>query len=46
MTLTVNKFLKETLIIPDLIENSDFLNDPSISDNAKKIIDACRCFFE
>ena len=42
MTLTVNKFLKETLIIPDLIENSDFLNDPSISDNAKKIIDACR----
>ena len=42
MTLTSNKFYPEQEIVSDLISNSDFLNDPSISKNAQKIIDACR----
>ena len=42
MTFTSKKFYPEQEIVSDLISNSDFLNDPSISQNAKKIIDACR----
>ena len=42
MIFTSKKFYPEQEIVSDLISNSDFLNDPSISQNAKKIIDACR----
>ena len=36
------KFIPESIIVPKLIQETEFLNDPSISNNAKKIIDACR----
>lgn len=42
MTLSSKKFSPEQEIVLDFISNSDFLNDPSISKNAEKIIDACR----
>ena len=42
MTLTDSKFLPEASITADLLNDSNFLNEPSISDNARKIIDACR----
>ncbi|MDC1099922.1 bifunctional proline dehydrogenase/L-glutamate gamma-semialdehyde dehydrogenase PutA [Gammaproteobacteria bacterium] len=37
-----SKFVPESKIVPNLIKETEFLNDPSISNNAKKIIDACR----
>ena len=37
-----SKFIPESIIVPKLIQETEFLNDPSISNNAKKIIDACR----
>lgn len=42
MVLSKNKFLSESELIPSLIEDTSFLEDQSISENAKKIIDACR----
>ena len=42
MSLYKNKFIPESIIVPKLIQETEFLNDPSISNNAKKIIDACR----
>ena len=42
MSLYKSKFIPESIIVPRLIQETEFLNDPSISNNAKKIIDACR----
>ena len=42
MSLFKSKFISEAIIVPKLIKETEFLNDPSISINAKKIIDACR----
>ena len=42
MALSKNKFLSETSIVSGLLKDSTFLDDPSISSNAKKIIDSCR----
>ena len=42
MSLHKSKFIPESIIVPKLIQETEFLNDPSISNNAKKIIDACR----
>ena len=42
MSTFKNKFVPESKIVPNLIKETEFLNDPSISNNAKKIIDACR----
>ena len=42
MSLYKSKFIPESIIVPKLIQETEFLNDPSISNNAKKIIDACR----
>jgi RHH-type proline utilization regulon transcriptional repressor/proline dehydrogenase/delta 1-pyrroline-5-carboxylate dehydrogenase len=42
MSLYKSKFSPESIIVPKLIQETEFLNDPSISNNAKKIIDACR----
>jgi RHH-type proline utilization regulon transcriptional repressor/proline dehydrogenase/delta 1-pyrroline-5-carboxylate dehydrogenase len=42
MSLYKSKFIPEPIIVPKLIQETEFLNDPSISNNAKKIIDACR----
>ena len=37
-----SKFIPESIIVPNLMKETEFLNDPSISENARKIIDACR----
>ena len=42
MSTFKSKFVPESKIVPNLIKETEFLNDPSISNNAKKIIDACR----
>ena len=42
MSVFKSKFISEAVIVPKLIKETEFLNDPSISINAKKIIDACR----
>ena len=42
MSTFKSKFIPESKIVPNLIKETKFLNDPSISNNAKKIIDACR----
>jgi len=42
MSMFKSKFVPESKIVPNLIKETEFLNDPSISNNAKKIIDACR----
>ncbi|MDC0405859.1 bifunctional proline dehydrogenase/L-glutamate gamma-semialdehyde dehydrogenase PutA [Gammaproteobacteria bacterium] len=42
MSMYKRKFIPESIIVPKLIQETEFLNDPSISNNAKKIIDACR----
>jgi RHH-type proline utilization regulon transcriptional repressor/proline dehydrogenase/delta 1-pyrroline-5-carboxylate dehydrogenase len=42
MSIYKSKFIPESVIVPNLIKETEFLNDPSISENAKKIIDACR----
>lgn len=36
MALSKNKFLSETSIVSGLLKDSTFLDDPSISSNAKK----------
>ena len=36
------KFISESIVVPKLLEDTDFLKTPSISENAQKIIDACR----
>ncbi|MDC0392354.1 bifunctional proline dehydrogenase/L-glutamate gamma-semialdehyde dehydrogenase PutA [Gammaproteobacteria bacterium] len=36
------KFISESIVVPKLLEDTDFLQTPSISENAQKIIDACR----
>ena len=45
MSLHKSKFIPESKIVPNLIKETKFLNDPSISNNAKKIIDASIIFF-
>jgi len=42
MTIYKSKFISESLIVPNLIKKTEFLNDPSISSNAEEIIKACR----
>ena len=42
MSLFKSKFIPESIIVPNLIQETEFLNDPSISNNAQKIIEACR----
>jgi RHH-type proline utilization regulon transcriptional repressor/proline dehydrogenase/delta 1-pyrroline-5-carboxylate dehydrogenase len=42
MSISKNKFISESEILKNLIKDTDFLSDPIISDNAKKIIDSCR----
>ena len=42
MQFANKKFTTESSIVSELIKDSNFLNDSAISDNAKKIIDACR----
>jgi hypothetical protein len=32
-----SKFIPESIIVPNLMKETEFLNDPSISNNAKKI---------
>ena len=36
------KFIPESSIVPDLLKDTEFLKIPSVSENAQKIIDACR----
>jgi RHH-type proline utilization regulon transcriptional repressor/proline dehydrogenase/delta 1-pyrroline-5-carboxylate dehydrogenase len=36
------KFISESIVVPKLLKDTDFLSTPSISENAQKIIDACR----
>ena len=42
MSMYKSKFIPESVIVPNLMKETGFLNDPSISENARKIIDACR----
>jgi len=42
MSMYKSKFIPESVIVPNLMKETEFLNDPSISENARKIIDACR----
>ena len=42
MSMYKSKFIPESIIVPNLMKETEFLNDPSISENARKIIDACR----
>ena len=37
-----NKFISDADILLDLTDTSKFLQEPSISDNAKNIIELCR----
>ena len=40
--MSLNKFQSEEDLIKSMIEDSNFVNNSKIVDNAKKIIDACR----
>ena len=42
MSLSDSKFIPESKILPKLLEETKFLNDSIISENAEKIIVACR----
>jgi RHH-type proline utilization regulon transcriptional repressor/proline dehydrogenase/delta 1-pyrroline-5-carboxylate dehydrogenase len=42
MSLSDSKFISESTLLPELIENTDFLKNSEISENAEKIINACR----
>ena len=42
MSLSDNKFVSESKILPELLKETEFLNDSIISENAEKIINACR----
>ena len=42
MSMSLNKFQSEEDLIKSMIEDSNFVNNSKIVDNAKKIIDACR----
>jgi len=42
MPLSDSKFISESTLLPELIEDTDFLNNSEISKNAEKIINACR----
>ena len=42
MSLSDSKFIPESKILPKLLEETKFLNDSIISENAERIIVACR----
>jgi RHH-type proline utilization regulon transcriptional repressor/proline dehydrogenase/delta 1-pyrroline-5-carboxylate dehydrogenase len=42
MSLSDSKFISESKLLPELIQDTDFLNNSEISENAEKIINACR----
>ena len=42
MSLSDYKFISESKLLPELIKDTDFLNNSEISENAEKIINACR----
>ena len=42
MSLSDSKFISESKLLPELIQDTDFLNNSEISGNAEKIINACR----
>jgi RHH-type proline utilization regulon transcriptional repressor/proline dehydrogenase/delta 1-pyrroline-5-carboxylate dehydrogenase len=42
MSLSDSKFISESKLLPELIKDNDFLNNSGISENAEKIINACR----
>ena len=42
MSLSDSKFISESKLLPELIQDTDFLNNSEISKNAEKIINACR----
>jgi RHH-type proline utilization regulon transcriptional repressor/proline dehydrogenase/delta 1-pyrroline-5-carboxylate dehydrogenase len=42
MSLSDSKFISESKLLPELIQDTNFLNNPEISENAEKIINACR----
>ena len=42
MSLFDSKFIPESKIVPKLLEDTEFLNNSIISENAEKIINACR----
>ena len=42
MSLSDSKFISESKLLPELIQDTEFLNNSEISKNAEKIINACR----
>ena len=42
MSLSDSKFISESKLLPELIQDTNFLNNSEISENAEKIINACR----
>jgi len=42
MSLSDSKFISESTLLPELIKDTDFLKNSEISENAEKIINACR----
>ena len=42
MPLSDSKFISESKLLPKLLEDTDFLKNSEISENAEKIINACR----
>tara|TARA_A200000113_G_scaffold190297_1_gene178595 strand:+ start:41 stop:3082 length:3042 start_codon:yes stop_codon:yes gene_type:complete len=42
MSLSDSKFISESKLLPELIQDTNFLNNTEISENAEKIINACR----
>jgi len=42
MSLSDSKFIPESKIVPKLLQDTEFLNNSIISENAEKIINACR----
>ena len=42
MSLSDSKFISESTLLPELVEATDFLKNSEISENAEKIITACR----
>ena len=40
MSLSDSKFISESKLLPELIQDTDFLNNSEISENAEKIINA------
>jgi len=42
MSLSDSKFISESILLPELVEATDFLKNSEISENAEKIITACR----